>query len=335
MVKRYFVIFLSLITFISVHSQVREVMFNKGSFYSQATLMVDTIYNISYEKDSVMVIVPRGEGIVYPNNETMGQFVTWMQGHPVYATPIVQYDSVAHRRNISGDTLRIIFSNSTKSLPQYTKQPVVWQHRQVTITDSAQLLSAEQYKAIAQGGDTSLFILEPTIIYTDTLRIRNIVDTVYDDSQGKNYRYGFTQEHWDAATSVWGHQGRGHAPMNQSCIQGTMVYGVRLKIAKTGSLNVYKIPSLLEKNEDNFEFVATLMTDSIGVQDFDFPQPIYVAPNEYLVFGKPSDAKPTLCPCYVSKLSSSFPIASQGFAHYVGEEKVSASSSPILMVEFY
>lgn len=192
MVKRYFVIFLSLITFISVHSQVREVMFNKGSFYSQATLMVDTIYNVSYEKDSVMVIVPRGEGIVYPNNETMGQFVTWMQGHPVYATPIVQYDSVAHRRNISGDTLRIIFSNSTKSLPQYTKQSVVWQHRQVTITDSAQLLSAEQYKAIAQGGDTSLFILEPTVLYTDTLRIRNIVDTVY----------GETHEYVDLGLSV-------------------------------------------------------------------------------------------------------------------------------------
>jgi hypothetical protein len=49
----------------------------------------------------------------------------------------------------------------------------------VTITDSAQLLSAEQYQAIAQGGDTSQFIIEPTVIYTDTLYVRNIVDTVY------------------------------------------------------------------------------------------------------------------------------------------------------------
>jgi hypothetical protein len=49
----------------------------------------------------------------------------------------------------------------------------------VTITDSAQLLSAEQYRTIAQGGDTSQFIIEPTIIYTDTLYVRNIVDTVY------------------------------------------------------------------------------------------------------------------------------------------------------------
>ena len=161
------------------HAQVREVVHHNGNYYSQATLMVDTIYNVSYTKDSVMIIVPRGEGIVYPSNEAMGQFITWMQGHPVYATPIVQYDSVAHRRNIAGDTLRIIFSNKTDALPQYEKEPIVWQHRQVTITDSAQLLSAEQYNAIAQGGDTSQFIVEPTIIYTDTLYVRNIVDTVY------------------------------------------------------------------------------------------------------------------------------------------------------------
>ena len=147
MVKRYFVIFLSLITFIGVHSQECEVVHLNGNYYSQATFMVDTIYNVSYTKDSVMIIVPRGEGIVYPSNEAMGQFVTWMHGHPVYATPIVQYDSVAHRRNIAGDTLRIIFSNSTDALPQYEKEPIVWQHRQVTITDSAQLLSAEQYRA--------------------------------------------------------------------------------------------------------------------------------------------------------------------------------------------
>ena len=179
MVKRYFVIFLLLIAIIGAYAQVREVVHHNGSYYSQATLMVDTIYNVTYEKDTVAVIVPRGEGIVYPSNETMGQFVTWMQGHPVYATPIVQYDSVAHRRNIEGDTLRIIFSNKADALPQYSPKNVVWQHRQVTITDSAQLLSAEQYRAIAQGGDTSQFIVEPTIIYTDTLYVRNIVDTVY------------------------------------------------------------------------------------------------------------------------------------------------------------
>ncbi len=180
MVKRYFVIFLLLIAIIGAYAQVREVVHHKGNYYSQATLIVDTIYNVTYEKDTVAVIVPRGEGIVYPSNEAMGQFVTWMEGHPVYATPIVQYDSVAHRRNVAGDTLRIIFSNSTDALPQYEKEPIVWQHRQVTISDSAQLLSAEQYRMIAQGGDTSRFIIEPTIIYTDTLYVRNIVDTVYE-----------------------------------------------------------------------------------------------------------------------------------------------------------
>jgi formylglycine-generating enzyme required for sulfatase activity len=53
--------------------------------------------------------------------------------------------------------------------------------------------------------------------------------------------YTFTQEHWDAAISLWGHSGRGHASSDQSCIQGTIVHGVRLKVAKTGSLNVYKV----------------------------------------------------------------------------------------------
>ena len=180
MLKRHFISFLLLIAIIEMYAQVREVVYHNGNYYSQATLMVDTIYSVNYEKDTVAVIVPRGEGIVYPNNEAMGQFVTWMQGHPVYATPIVQYDSVAHRRNIAGDTLRIIFSNSTDALSQYEKEPIVWQHRQVTITDSVQLLSAEQYRAIAQGGDTSQFIIEPTVIYTDTLYVRNIVDTVYE-----------------------------------------------------------------------------------------------------------------------------------------------------------
>jgi hypothetical protein len=161
------------------------VVHHNGNYYSQATIGVDTIYNISYAKDTVMVIVPRAEGISYPNYEAMGQFITWQDGCPIYATPIVQYDSVAHRRNIEGDTLRIIFSNVADSLPQYTKQPLVWQYRQVTITDSAQLLSAEQYQAIAQGGDTSQFIIEPTVIYTDTLYVRNIVDTVYR----KQYEY--------------------------------------------------------------------------------------------------------------------------------------------------
>ena len=150
------------------------------------------------------------------------------------------------------------------------------------------------------------------------------------------YRYGFTQEDWDAATATWGHGGRGHAPADQSCIQGTMVHGIRLKVAKVGSLNVYKVPSLLEKNEDNFEFVATLTTDSTGVQDFDFAEPIYIAPNEYLVFGKPSEEEPTLRPCYMNISRDELPIKAKGFAHYIGTEKAKVGvPNGSLMVEFY
>ena len=150
------------------------------------------------------------------------------------------------------------------------------------------------------------------------------------------YRYGFTQEDWDAATSSWGHQGRGHAPADQSCIQGTMVHGIRLKIAKAGSLNVYKVPSLLEKTEDNFELVATLTTDRTGVQDFDFAEPIYIAPNEYLVFGKPSEEEPTLRPFWLSGNASGLPEKAKGVAHYIGTEKAEvAAPNGSLMVEFY
>lgn len=152
----------------------------------------------------------------------------------------------------------------------------------------------------------------------------------------KHYRYGFTQAHWDAATASWGHAGRGHAPADQSCIQGTMVHGIRLKVASAGSLNVYKVPSLLEKNEDHFELVATLTTDSTGLQDFDFAEPIYIAPNEYLVFGKPSEEEPTLRPRWLSGNANGLPEKAKGVAHYIGTEKAEvAAPNGSLMVEFY
>ena len=140
----------------------------------------------------------------------------------------------------------------------------------------------------------------------------------------------FTQADWDGAVNTWGHSGRAHAPVDQSCIQGRYVNGVRLKVGKEGSLNVYKVPSLLEITEDNFELVATLTTDSLGVQDFDFPSPIYVAENEYLVFGKPSEATPTLLPCYHLNLPK------QQTAHYIGTDKAKKGGTNVsLMVDFY
>ena len=139
----------------------------------------------------------------------------------------------------------------------------------------------------------------------------------------------FTQEEWDGAVNLWGHAGRAHAPADQSCIQGTYVNGIRLKIGRAGNMNVYKVPSLLETTEDNFELVATLTTDSLGVRDFDFPTPIYVAENECLVFGKASEDAPTLFPYYHNTLSK------QPFAHYIGTDKAKIGTKVSLMVEFY
>ena len=144
----------------------------------------------------------------------------------------------------------------------------------------------------------------------------------------KQYRYGFTQAEWDAATDSWGHGGRAHAPADQSCIQGTIVRGIRLKVGRGGSIDVYKVPSLLETTTDNFQLVAILTADSIGVTDFDFVHPIYVGKNEYLVFGHPLNSPPTLLPCYNPKLSS------QPLAHFIGTEKAKMGGAS-LMVDFY
>ena len=153
------------------------------------------------------------------------------------------------------------------------------------------------------------------------------LNSVYDEDMHTNTCYSFTQADWDAATESWGHGGRGHAPADQLCIQGTMVRGIRMKVACAGSLNVYKVPSLLETTEDHFELVATLTTDHTGVQNFDFDQPIYIAPNEYLVFGKPSEETPLLRPYYNSKPSNTIPTQSKGLAHLIGLDKVKISKN--------
>ena len=160
--------------------------------------------------------------------------------------------------------------------------------------------------------------------------VRLVCDTLYADVS-KTYRYGFTEEEWDGAVNTWGHGGRAHAPSDQSCIQGTIVRGIRLKVGRKGSLNVYKVPTLLETNTENFELIATLTTDSTGVQDFDLPEPIYVGENEYLVFGNPNKSAPTLLPCYNLKLPNK-----QAFSHYIGTEKAkNGGNKSALMVEFY
>ena len=145
------------------------------------------------------------------------------------------------------------------------------------------------------------------------------------------YRYGFGQQLWDECNGRWGHSGRGHAPADQSVIQGTYVNGVRLNVAVKGSLNVYKVPSLTETTDDNFVLVATLTTDKLGVQDIDFLEPIYVGENEYLVFGKPSEPMPTLGLFYNTNKYGS---VVQSFTHFIGTDKAKKAGSA-LMVDFY
>ena len=107
--------------------------------------------------------------------------------------------------------------------------------------------------------------------------------------------------------------------------------GVRLNVAVKGSLNVHKVPSLQETTEENFELVATLTTDTIGLQNIDFSEPIYVGENEYLVFGKPSESTPTLVPLYNTR---NYGYVVQSFHHHVGADRARKAGSA-LMVDFY
>ena len=107
--------------------------------------------------------------------------------------------------------------------------------------------------------------------------------------------------------------------------------GIRLNVGRVGSLTIYKVPSLYETTDDNFELVATITADSLGVQDIDFAAPIYVGENEYLVFGKPSEAIPTLLPKYNTLNYATF---QQKMIHFIGTDKVKNAGSA-LMVDFY
>ena len=158
----------------------------------------------------------------------------------------------------------------------------------------------------------------------------NIRPVIPKPDDGK-YRYGLAQQYWDECNGLWGHGGRGHAVQDQSPLQGTIVRGVRLNVGRVGSLNIYKVPSLLETTEDHFELVATITTDSLGVQDIDFPVPVFVGENEYLVFGKPSETMPTLTPMYNTLRYDTF---KQNLVHFIGTDKVKTAGSA-LMVDFY
>ena len=174
----YTILFTLLMACLSVMGQVRDIVIKDGAYYTTAGLAVDTIHNQSFEKDSIYLIVPRDVQIAYPDYNNRAQLIIWQSGRPIYALPITQYDSLSYVRMLQGDTLRTIFSQQAGSLPIYGKRPIVWQHGQVTITDSAQVLTNDIYQSIAQGNYAN-FIIQPTEIVRDTQYILCIRDTVY------------------------------------------------------------------------------------------------------------------------------------------------------------
>ena len=176
--RRYIILFTLLMTCLSVMGQVRDIVIKDGAYYSTASLPVDTVHNQSFEKDSIYLIVPRDAQIAYPDYNNRAQLIIWQSGRPIYALPITQYDSLSYVRMLQGDTLRTIFSQQAGSLPIYGKRPIVWQHGQVTVTDSAQVLANDVYQSVAQGNYAN-FIIQPTEIVRDTQYILCIRDTVY------------------------------------------------------------------------------------------------------------------------------------------------------------
>ena len=177
--NRYIMLLSLLLACLSTFGQVRDVVIKNGAYYTTANIAVDTIYNQKFLKDSVYIIVPRDTQITHPNTESAAQLIIWKNGRPLYALPITQQDSISYLPGMQGgDTLRTIFSQQSATLPSYPKRPIIWQHRQVTITDSVQVLPLDSYQAIAQG-DYASFIIPPTQIITDTRHILRVRDTIY------------------------------------------------------------------------------------------------------------------------------------------------------------
>lgn len=177
--NRYIMLLSLLLACLSTFGQVRDVVIKDGAYYTTANMAADTVYNQKFLKDSVYIIVPRDTQITHPNTESAAQLIIWKNGRPLYALPITQQDSISYLPGMQGgDTLRTIFSQQSATLPSYPKRPIIWQHRQVTITDSAQVLPIDSYQAIAQG-DYASFIIPPTQIITDTRHILRVRDTIY------------------------------------------------------------------------------------------------------------------------------------------------------------
>lgn len=152
---------------------------------------------------------------------------------------------------------------------------------------------------------------------------------VYDeDVYTKQYYYGITNEQFEVATSTWNTSSVGYALVDQSYIKGKKLYGIRLNVKTAGSVNLYKVPSLEEQTEENFEYITTITTTTVGLQDIDFDFPIHLGENEYLVLGKPSE-KPSMV-CYYAL--SSLPL--QYYVYKLGSKGVHWKDTALL-IDFY
>ena len=149
--------------------------------------------------------------------------------------------------------------------------------------------------------------------------------------QNKTYYYGFTDEQFASATSTWNPPGMGWAIIDQSPIQGKVLYGIRMKVAKAGSFNLYKVTTLAETSESNMQFLTTVTTSTTGLQDIDFEAPFYLAANEYLVVSRPSDASTTTL--VGNHMTSNNML--QPFYRQVGTSTVSQANISSLMIDFY
>ena len=145
----------------------------------------------------------------------------------------------------------------------------------------------------------------------------------------KTYYYGLTDQQFANANAKWNTPNMGWGILDQSPIQGKMLRGIRIKVATAGNVNLYKVPSLKEDTENNFQLMATISTDKTGLQDIDFKPPFYLEENMYLAIGRHSDAV-SLVGCYDSNTQSNI----QPFCNRIGQSG-GIDSYQSLMIDFY
>lgn len=144
----------------------------------------------------------------------------------------------------------------------------------------------------------------------------------------KTYYYGLTDQQFADANAQWNSPNMGWGILDQSPIQGKMLRGIRIKVARAGKVHLYKVPSLKEDTENNFQLAATISTDKTGLQDIEFEKPFYLEDNLYLVIGKHSDAV-SLVGLFDSKQSNIQP-----FCNRIGQSG-GITSFQSFMIDFY